>query len=426
MADNALPEKPAVFARGATSKTLARRIFRGELSAQEINELPAQSLYMAAKQAGLASTADLIKDLSKEQRAIFLDLDLWRIDRFHEDNIWEWLSLPDQGNDLTLLKKLLQAIDLKLVALFLGRYVTTEVVEEATDHPPGPNFYTPDKGRTWVMIETEDSSKHFLLSRLLAFIFEDDPGLFYNLLSLAQTISPSALEEESYQERKRRLQGEAIPDDELAYEVNTPLSEQSALQEIKSKTKHTVAIKIPVVEPLIYDSLTLNPLGSLLAEAANRDELEAEITMLLNSAIVRWSVDFCEQSDVLQIAQKVKGALNIGLEICLHSCSESALTVYEVLGLQKIYRVALGKLFDLRKSAAVKVSGPAKTMVATDPLLEILTATSQPFPEMPAFLRPDGSYLEEAGVLLPGRKAIEKNEELMRLFSIVGTPLGVC
>src|SRR5690606_22593195 len=98
------------------------------------------------------SSAEVIEMASREQVQTMLDLDLWTYDQFAEDQLWEWLELPDATDDLSILQKLLGGLDLKLVAHLIGSYVEVVVVEEPTELPPDPSFSTPDKGYTWIKV----------------------------------------------------------------------------------------------------------------------------------------------------------------------------------------------------------------------------------------------------------------------------------
>ena len=73
---------------------------------------------------------------------------------------------------LEFLQRLLKVVDFKLLGLLVERHVDHRVFEEPTDIPPGPHFYTPDKGYTWLRVTLEDATRHFLFSRLLALIFD--------------------------------------------------------------------------------------------------------------------------------------------------------------------------------------------------------------------------------------------------------------
>src|SRR4051812_29931238 len=146
-----------------TAQKLAKAIFKADVPEEYIRQIPAQSLYMAMKENGLESSAEIIEIATLEQCRLLLDFDVWEKDQFSEAQFWEWLALTDATNSLVIVQKLLKFVDLKLVALLIARYVDVKVLEEPTDEPPGPGSYTPDQGFTWIFINAEDSTQHFLL-----------------------------------------------------------------------------------------------------------------------------------------------------------------------------------------------------------------------------------------------------------------------
>jgi hypothetical protein len=179
---------------------------------------------MVVKSTGLQSSSDIIMMASMEQCRLLTDFDLWTGDTLHEEALWEWLALTDETESLELLQRFIKIVDLKLLAVLIEKYVEVKVFEEPTDQPPGAGFHTPDKGHTWIGIATEDADKHFLLARLLALIFESSAELFYQLISIVSVATTSMLEEESYQERQKRLAAEGVPEPEVDAAVHAPYS----------------------------------------------------------------------------------------------------------------------------------------------------------------------------------------------------------
>ncbi|MCO6429470.1 MAG: hypothetical protein J5J00_01320 [Deltaproteobacteria bacterium] len=381
----------SIAIRHQTSRSLIKQIFEAEHPEQFVRTIPAQSLYCAVKSAGLSSCSELIEISTIEQCRLMLDLDCWENWQVREDSLWEWLALTDDSDGLKILQKVARCIDLKIVALLIGRWVDFVNFEEPTDNPPGPGYYTPDKGYTWLTMKIEDGTKQFLLGRLLAMVFENDSDLFYRLLAITNQLTPAELEEEAYQDKSKRLMSEGIPDEALANELNAPIPFEQLKADLKEGGKHQRVVDILPVYPLIYDSPGLQPLSSLFAELVAREEIEAELTFIINGALVRYDVEYYELEQVKLIAEKVKGAINIGLEMCRKVSRHSLAQIYDIVGLQKMYRAGLGRLSELRRKARA-VSEGRKDHVGQDMELEaVLALAKAPFPEMPLFLKEDGS-----------------------------------
>jgi hypothetical protein len=365
---------------GLNSRSLAKAIFNADVPEKFIQTIPAQSLYLTVKYNGLASSADLLEIATLKQCRLLIDFDCWQNGNFNEDNFWEWLAITDATSSLIILEKLVRFIDLKLIAMLIAKYVRCVVQEEPTDHPPGASFYTPDKGYTWLNLEIEDSTRQFLLGRLLALIFETDPELFYQLIAIPNVTTCSMLEEDSFQDRQRRLSEEGIPDDQLAFELNSPLT----IFEAEKLLGSSLVCEIPraqyAIQPLIYDQILLEPLSSLFQEAQLVSDLESELTMLINAAIVYWKINFEKSDDLNILTQQVKGTINIGLQALEQSNHNPLIDTYKSLGLAKIYRVGLSQLANLKK-LALQIRSQLKTIPDLDPAYKAqIEAACHPFP----------------------------------------------
>jgi hypothetical protein len=394
--------------RGHTCRELYKAIYEAEAPEQMVRQLPVQSLFMVMKQMGLSSCCDLIGMASLEQCRLLTDLDLWHGDTLNEEALWEWLALTDEADSLEVLQKLLKCLDLKLVAVLIGKYVQVEVFEEPTDQPPGPGFHTPDKGSTWIGISTENADHHFLLARLLALIFETNTELFYQLLQTSSVATLSMLEEESYLERTKRLAGEGVPEPEVATGLHAPYALNYALQDLNSHERHKVIEDIRAVEPLLYEARTSKLFAELLRRVSDHEVVEMEFTYLVNAAVVRFGVDFSDQEAVLQLCEKVKGAINLALEKLLKGSDRNVLDLYQVLGLEKLYRLGLTDILSLRNIARkVSLEAAEKFKDSDKGLFSIVACAREAFPCIPMCIEDDGSVVQNEGELPAGVRAIE-------------------
>lgn len=396
---------------GLTSANLARAIFKADVPEQFVRTLPAQSLFMAVRHNGLGSSTDLIEIATVEQCRVMLDFDLWERDRFNEDNFWEWIALSDEDNELSILQKVLKTLDLKLVSLMLARYVDVVVFEEPTEMPPAPGYHTPDKGHTWLGINA-DSDKHFLLARLLAMIFETSAELFYQLVSVQSVATQSMLEEDSYAERCKRLAAEGVPEPDRAVKINSPLDPAQIMRDLEGGAQRDIVENISAVEPLVYDAGIVQPLASLVTQIKPLEDLEGELTLIMNAAITHWAVEYYEHDEISKLVARVKGAINIGLETAMEISGLPALESYNRCGLQKLYRLGLHKLMQLRKLALGVPDDLIAAVGESSPAFSVMAGARLRFPEMPLFLKHDGSVDEEALPLHGGFKSIDNLRQL--------------
>lgn len=394
--------------RGHTCRELYRAIFESDAPEQMVRQLPAQSLFMVVKEIGLPAACDLLTLASLEQIRLLSDLDLWHGDVLNEESLWEWLSLADENDSLEILQKVLKCIDLKIVSVLVAKYVEVQVFEESTDNPPAPGFYTPDKGFTWIGIKLENEDNHFLLARLLALIFETSTELFYQLLSVPSVATISMLEEESYQERTKRLAAEGVPEPEVASKVHGVYSLQEALADLKQQGVSNAIEDVRAVEPLLYQSRATKFFSELLQGSHAHDVLAMEFTYVVNAAIVRFGIDFSDQDAVFLLCQKVKGAINIGLEKLVEETGTRVQEIYNTLGLEKLYRLGLADLMVLRALARKVSLEQAELFRDAEPaLFSTVACAREPFPSMPLFLEDDGTVEQKDGALESGERAIE-------------------
>jgi hypothetical protein len=407
MAHNDTAPVAAPF-RGHTCRELYKAIFEADAPEQVVRQLPVQSLFMVVKQMGLSSCCDLLVMASLEQCRLLTDLDLWHGDTLHEAALWEWLALADEGDSLEILQKVLKCIDLKLVALLIGKYVEVQTFEEPTDQPPGPGFHTPDKGFTWIGITTENPDHHFLLARLMALIFETNTELFYQLLQTPAVATLSMLEEESYQERTKRLASEGVPEPEVAAGIHAPYALNDALRDMHEQIKYKVIEDIRPVEPLLYEARTSRLFAELLRRASDHEVLEMEFTYLANAAVVRFGIDFADQEQVLELCERIKGAINLALEKLTKGSDRTVVDAYAVLGLEKLYRLGLTDIMSLRTIARKVPLELAETFKDSDkPLFSLVACARESFPCLPLCIEDNGAVVEQAGVLPVGVRPIE-------------------
>jgi hypothetical protein len=400
--------KAVTHFRGHTCRDLYRSIFDADAPEQVVRQLPPQTLFMVVKDTGLQSSAELISMASLEQCRLLTDFDLWVGDTLNEEGLWEWLSLTDETESLELLQKFVKIVDLKLLAILIGRYVETKVFEEPTEQQPAEGFHTPDKGYTWIGIKTEDPNKHFLLARLLALIFESSAELFYQLISIVTVATASMLEEESYQERTKRLAAEGVPEPEVAAAIHAPYSVAEAKHELQSKTQRKLVEDIRCIEPLIYEARATKFFAELVRDVADREELEMEFTYIMNGAVVRWGVDFSNQENVLDLSERIKGAINIGLEKLVAATNLPLREIYDVLGLGKVFRLGVTELISVRARARKIPLDDVGPLKDSDPVLfAALACAREAFPVMPVALNDDGSIEQEHGTIASGHRAIQ-------------------
>jgi hypothetical protein len=251
-------------------------------------------------------------------------------------------------------------------------------------------------------------------------IFESSAELFYQLLATSSVATASMLEEESYQERTKRLAAEGVPEAEATALMHAPFSLVEARADLQSGQQRIIIEDVRSIEPLVYEARSTRYLAELMRRVTDHEELELEFSYIMNAAVVRWGVDFSDQEKVLLLAEKVKGVINLALERVTADSTGSVLDVYRSLGLTKLYRLGLTELMALRRKAQRIPGEVAKKLAEDDKVLfSTLARALEPFPEMPLFLSEDGAVVTEGDALSAAQRPIESVQALATVHRLL-------
>lgn len=394
-------------------RSLVQAIFDSENPEHLAKSLPAQTLYSCIRSQGFESSTDLISIASNEQMKAFLDFDLWQGDTFLEENLIEWLSLDDDEGGLVLLQKVLKSLDLKLLAILICRWVNVLTYDQPNESPPGPGYYTPDMGYTWISVDQSDQKRHFVLSRFLALLFETSAETFYQVLSIPSVSTSTLLEEDSYNEKTSRLSAEGVPDKNWSAELIRGIS----FEKLSANKNTPTTFDIQGNTGLISETRRgLQPLTSLWDKAKSIENLDSEMTLLLNAAIVRYNIPFFEIDQVKNIGSFVAGCINIGLERAIQSKKFDAMQAYENFQLTGLFQVGMFEVLEISKKCKKMSRDPVDSIEQA-----IIDSLLMNPPMMPLFFSPDGSYVEEYGHLPSGIKPIEKLKEVSALTNWINS-----
>jgi len=387
-----IAELPAGPRLGLSGRALAREIFRASSPEEFVQQLPSQAIYLAVRGIGLESASEILSLISTEQYKTMLAFDLWSGDQFNEDHFWRWAQIIDQENGNEALSQFLEAVDPRILSLLTARHVRTQFFDEPTDLPPDAGYYTPDRGSTWLKIELTDPDRLRLFGKLLALTFERDPEFFYRLLTETGYITPVELEDDAYGDRCRRVQDEGMPDPERSFHLNTPVTLvqlERLMEQDHQPNSGTVAVL-----PLAFSLSNISPLSGFLSELSvdHHEELESELALLANAGIVFYGVDISEPQELSALIERIRGAINIGLERLSRSSKISPRAVYDQFGIQKIYQLGLNELRDLQRLARRASPMTEEELLANDLLLAaVYQAALERFPQVPSFVLNDGS-----------------------------------
>jgi hypothetical protein len=367
-----------------------------------VQALQPQVLYSIVAQLGFSGAIELLELASREQLAAAIDFHIWQRDEIDLDKLLEVLSCTDATSSLDLLGRIVRAIDLKIISLLIARHVSVVTLDDPSEVPIEEGFVTPDNGSTWLRVETSNPDLHFNISRVLAYIYETNIQLFYQLISIPTVHTASMLEEEAYLEREKRLQTLGFPDEQVSIDVCTPLSphelkaklgivsnQDATSKFVEAKNGITIEDTEPFhLKPSRRDTSRTSKLLSMVRDPG---EFEGEFGFLLNVTLVRWHVNLSEIEGIREMAERVRGAIEIGLELA-SDLNVNELSAYEAIGLGGLFRAGLWHLLELQKDAFA-VRTKADLLDLDRPTSQLLQALTDHLPALPDWWKP-GMTLE--------------------------------
>jgi|GEM_PF-1325993 len=338
--------------------SLATAVIKGDISGQELRSLPSQTVYFVFQALGLESSGDLLSEIRDSQYTAILDFDLWDKDSPREEQCWDWFAVAEQDPTFGALGKLVRCLDPDLLASILSRHFEAWILDDALDQPPAPYVYTPDRGYTWVEIKTKDATKHRLVGKVLAYIYQTKPDFFYRMIALQQQQTVSELEEEALENRQVRLRHQEIP----THGESTLFHQRLPHEKLREALTRCSTADIQSSErghliPIFGWRNTPEPLASLVRElltsspAKEQEDFQLALGWVTNNALVFFSTPIFEPERVALVVNFIKGALNIGLELALNFGTGNARSIYEKIGLTGIYQAAWSELALLRKDS---------------------------------------------------------------------------
>jgi Family of unknown function (DUF6178) len=357
---------------------LLKEIYDADSPEKFVAEIPTLSLYLLISQNGLGSSADLIEMAPLTKVQSLVDLDVWQKDRLSFKKLYDWLLLPntlDATDSSDLSNKIFNSLDLKILAVLIAKNCTIVTFEDPTEHPPEAEFFTFDNGYTWININCTDSDEYLATNNLLNLLISRPPELIYQLLAVAQLYTPAILEEEAFNEREKRLAADGFPLKEELGNYTTHIYPSPFINSVMAENKVSAIFndtKIAEESPLLITSpleTLINWVGGGNFKSGNTlesntvgnsslglNDFEAQFNLLLNSALLRWRIDYTNFAAAKLVASQVKGAINIGLEYAMvlgRGIDEqrfSPIQIFVNFGLKHPFRLGLYRLSSFSKS----------------------------------------------------------------------------
>ncbi|HIC69535.1 MAG TPA: hypothetical protein EYO90_08420, partial [Candidatus Latescibacteria bacterium] len=194
-------------------------------------------LYYGLQKLEDSEITTLLPHITQEQWTGVLDLDLWSKDEM-STGAFLYLEGFIAGADDPVARKLIRAADPELWSLLFKRRlrIHQRIEEDEFEGAPeeGERLETPD--RAFLLILPEDPEESRRLRALVSRLFGLDPELATILLLEAQARTSVELEEEGYQNCKRRIETAGFQDYFDSFEIFSVLSPDDPLPEKKRES----------------------------------------------------------------------------------------------------------------------------------------------------------------------------------------------
>lgn len=208
---------------------------------QDLSVLPVQPVYLALRKLPLDKVAEYLPKFSKEQREIFMDIDLWHKDEIDTEHFTYWLQAYSMVESDEVKAEFVTS---EQFLLFLkGRFNVWSFDVEDPNYPDHDNYFLTDDNQ--LLFEFDESFPYVEEARSMIRQLYYELGVenAYTFLFKMVADSFSIIQEEQYQLKKERMRDFGFVDYIDALEVENPFINIDFLNLfIKKKTPLTGGI----------------------------------------------------------------------------------------------------------------------------------------------------------------------------------------
>ncbi len=329
-----------------------------------VRALPADDLFHAIHEAGLADAAAVVRLASPEQFRTFLDLDAWRGEELVPVRLLPWIhaargSSPDDDEAQAWREKL-EALDPELVSLLFRSTLRIHDLEEDPDPEiEGDRVVRTPDGHYVVEFEPEGAD-HVTLRRLLDDLYERDPFLAGRILSAVRWELDSDLEESALRWRSGRLADQGHPTFEEALSwFARPAQRPSAPAGLPDRPAGFWLASFR------RDSLLDRAAGLLSPE--ERERVELGVLAAANAALVADRVDPSDADAVRGAVGTARTFIEMGLDALSGGDPEAAAAVLSSTPVKAVFQRGFADVLALRWRAervrrAAEAVGPVPSL----------------------------------------------------------------
>ena len=386
-----------------------------------VRALPADELFYAIQETGLADASDVVQLASPEQFQAFLDLDAWRGNEADPMRLMPWIRAArgptsESDEDRDQWREKLALLDPDLVSLLLRSTLRIHDLEEDEDPDlEGERFVRTVEG-AYIVEFVPDGADYIAVRRLLDDLYEKDPFMAGRILSAVRWELDSDLSESALRWRDGRLADLGYPTFEEAISwFARPASRGDAPAGLPDRPAGFWLASFR------RETLLDRAAARLAPAALARFEMEAMAAA--NAAVVADRIDPADPDAVRGAVESARALLEMGLETLSGGDAEAAAAVLSSTSLKSIFQRGFVQLLELRWRAerqrkAEAADGPSPALDA--PLAEAVDAVLRRRPRyFPGLDLPRDEWGSVAAGALEARP-FRSTEEVLRTAGALG------
>jgi hypothetical protein len=314
-----------------------------------VRALPADELFHAIQEVGLADAAEVVQLASPEQFRTFVDLDAWRAGEPAVERMLPWIraargSSASDDDELDAWREKLDRLDPELVSLLLRSSLRIHDLEEDEDPEiEGDRFVRTTEGR-YIVEFLPEGADYVVVRALVDDLYARDPFRAGRVLSAVRWELDSELAETALRWRDGRLS-------DLGY----PTLEEALSWFAKPASRIEVQAGLPDRPAGFW--LASHRHDTLLDRAAARldpDALarfEGQAVTAANAALVADRVDPADPDAVRGAVETARAFLEMGLEALSGGDADAAAAVLAGTPLKRVFQRGFGEVLALRWKA---------------------------------------------------------------------------
>lgn len=324
-------------------------------SRARIRRLPAAQFFFSLKELDDEEISRLLPHITDEQWTTILDLDIWNRDQADLNRFLDWqrhILSPEKA----VAHKLARAADAELWELAWKKelHILARSEEDEFEGEPEAErdyFETPD--RQFLVGLPCDPEKARLLRLLIFRLYELEAESAAVLLNSSRFRTTIELEEEAYQERRRRLEDLGFQDYFEAIEIYTPreLHEKLPLKIMESPVEVSqIAARLPQRHE---GPMLLLQAFAAFQSAPEIQSLVEELFFVCNKLLSADRVSTSDPGRIQKSIRKVISGMNLGLDCWAEGDLGRAVEGIRRHYLLSFFQLGYGQILDLQKQAGV-------------------------------------------------------------------------